>query len=320
MKKVVFAQNTSTYITDLVIPFAQVAVIEEGNFEALKKILPDAEAIVVGTWVKFTAELMDIAPKLRVISRTGVGVDTVDVAAATERGIMVLNTPNANSLSVAEHAVAMIGAMAKNFFYLHKQTVQGNFSARRQYKATDLNRKTLGLVGCGAIGRLVAAKCRAAYDMEILAYDPYIQGTPEGTTLVEDIETVFSNSDFVSVHLPLTKETRHIVNAKLIRTMKSSAYLINTARGGLVDEEALYNALKNGDLAGAALDVFEQEPPPADWKLATLDNILLTPHSAALTKECVERVAVYAAKGVIEWLGGETPQFVYNKAVLENGR
>ncbi len=318
MPKVVFAQKTDEAVLGLVRPFAEVVCAKENDPEALRAELAGADALVVGTWVKFGPEWMDAAPRLKVISRTGAGVDSVDVAAATARGILVLNTPTANSLSVAEHATTMIAALAKGLVFLHKSVVAGNFAARRLGLPVDLDGKTLGLVGCGNIGRQVAAKCRAAFGMRVMGHDPFLKQAPEGIELAANLDEMFAQADVVSLHIPLTPETKHSVGARLIGLMKPGAYLVNTARGGVIDEEALYAALSEKRIAGAALDVFEQEPPPVGCKLAGLDNILLTPHSAALTRECTLRVAACAAQGVADWLQGKTPQFTFNRAALQH--
>lgn len=316
MKKVLLTQKAADEVLDIVRPYAEIVTVKEGDQDALKQALTDADAVIAGTWVKFDKELIDLAPKLRVISRTGVGVDSVDVEHASQRGILVLNTPSANSLSVAEHAVAMICAMAKALPFLHKSVAQGDWKARRLYRPCDLSGKTLGLVGCGSIGLLTAAKCRSAFQMRVIAYDPFLKKAPEGVELVRAMEDVFAEADFISLHIPLTGETKHIVGAKLIGLMKPSAYLVNTSRGGIIDEEAIFDALKDGRIAGCALDVLENEPPPDGWKFFELDNVLLTPHTAALTKECVLRVALCAAQGVADYLQGREPAFVYNRAKL----
>jgi D-3-phosphoglycerate dehydrogenase len=262
-----------------------------------------------------TKEVIERAANLKVISRTGVGVDNVDVKAATEKGILVLNTPEANSISVAEHTLALIVAISKQLVMYDSELRAGNFAIRRTNRSVDIDGKTLGLIGCGRIGRFTAEKCKAAFNMNVIGYDPYIKELP-GITLYENIEDVFAKADYISLHLPLTDETRNMVGESLLSKMKPTAFLINTSRGGIVDEAALARMLKEERIAGAALDVLESEPPKADNPLLPLKNVILTPHSAALTKECSARVAHEAALGISDYLKGKTPKFVFNKELL----
>ncbi len=236
--------------------------------------------------------------------------------AATRKKILVLNTPDANSISVAEHTVMLICAMAKSIVYLDDQVRSGNFSARRLYLPVDLQGKTLGLVGCGRIGMMVAQKCIRAFDMKVVTYDPFLRTTPEDIQLVESIEDVFRVADFISLHIPLIESTRNIIDERLLSMMKPSAFLINTSRGGIVDENALAEKLAKKEIAGAALDVFAKEPPDVSAKLFKAENIILTPHTAALTKECSARVAMTAVEGVVDYIQGRSPKYVFNKEVL----
>jgi len=229
----------------------------------------------------------------------------------------VLNTPTANSVSVAEHAVTLLLAMSKQLAFLDASIRQGNFKARRLYLPVDVEGKTLGLIGCGNIGRMVAKKCRDAFDMRTIGYDPYLKTAPEGMELYPTIKEILEQSDYVSLHLPYTPETKNTIDKDELARMKPSAFLINTSRGGIVNEEALAEALNALTIAGAALDVFEQEPPSADSPLLSCKNLLMTPHSAALTKECVLRVAICAAQGIVDYFNGKRPEFVFNKEVLE---
>ncbi len=316
MKKVVIAQKTNPQIVAMLAEKAEVVQVNEGSVEDLREKLKGAYAVFLGTWVKFTAELMDISPELKVISRTGVGVDNVDIAAASERGIMVLNTPTANAVSVAEHAVTLILALAKQLFFLDGSIRDDNFKARRLNLPIDVDGKTLGLIGCGGIGRLVAQKCRLGFNMKVLGYDPYLKTAPEGIELVKDIEDIYRQSDFISIHLPLTDETRNMINAETLTKFKPGAILINTSRGGIVDEAALAAALNSGQIAGAGLDVFSQEPVPMESPLLQAKNLIMTPHSAALTQECVLRVATAAAEGIIAAVEGREPASVFNQREL----
>jgi D-3-phosphoglycerate dehydrogenase / 2-oxoglutarate reductase len=315
--KVVLAQKADDQVRQLLQKVADVSQVQEGNLDDLKAKLQGAHAVLAGTWMKFDAPLMDLAPSLKVISRTGAGVDNVDVSAATQRRILVLNTPTANSISVAEHAVALLLALAKQLLFLDSSVRQGNFKARRLYLPVDLDGKTLGLIGCGNIGRLVASKCRAAFGMSTIAHDPYLKSAPDEITLVSSPQEVLRQADFISLHLPYSPATKNLLGPKELSLMKPSAFLINTSRGGIVNETALADALNAGTLAGAAFDVFEHEPPATDSPLFSCKNLLMTPHSAALTKECVLRVALCAAQGIVDYLSGRKPEFVYNREVLD---
>ncbi len=317
MDKVVVAQKASDQVLQMLQKVAEVALVQEGNRNDLKEKLRGAAAALVGTWMKFDAELMDISPALKVISRTGAGVDNVDVAAATQRGILVLNTPTANCVSVAEHTVALLLALSKQLAFLDASVRQGNFKARRLNLPVDVEGKTLGLIGCGHIGLLVARKCRDAFRMRTLGYDPFLKAAPEGMVLLATMREVLQQADYVSLHLPYSPETKNLIGQKELSLMKPSAFLLNTSRGGIVNETALAEALNAGVIAGAALDVFEREPPDAGNPLLSCKNLLLTPHSAALTKECVMRVALCAAQGIVDHLSGRRPEFVYNQAMLD---
>jgi D-3-phosphoglycerate dehydrogenase / 2-oxoglutarate reductase len=317
LNKVVVAQKASDQVLQVLQKIAQVAQVQEGNLDDLKAELPGAKAALVGTWMKFDAELMDVSPTLKVISRTGAGVDNVEVEAATRRGILVLNTPTANTLSVAEHAVALLLALSKQLAFLDASLRQGNFKARRLYLPMDVEGKTLGLIGCGNIGRTVAQKCRDAFHVRTIGYDPFLKTAPEGIELLATVQEILKEADYVSLHLPFSAETKNLIDRTELSMMKPSAFLINTSRGGVVNEAALAEVLNAGTIAGAALDVFEHEPPQAGSPLLSCKNLLMTPHSAALTRECVARVAICAAQGIVDYLSGRRPEFVVNKKVLD---
>lgn len=296
-----------------------VKVASDPSVETVIREIQGVEGVVVRT-APFTREIIEAAKDLKVIARHGVGVDNIDVEAATEHGIYVLNTPNANAVSVAEHTLIAMGALAKRVLPMDKGTRAGDWEIRNEYKAVDLDGKTLGLVGIGRIGTMVARKAQGAFNMKVIAYDPYAKpevAKENGIILVSSIDEVFKEADVVSLHTPLTPETRHTVNKERLALMKPTAFLINFSRGEVVDEAALYDALKNERIAGAALDVFEEEPTPASNPLFALPNVLVSPHSAALTHECVIRMATGAAHGVVDVLTGKKPQFIVNPAVLD---
>jgi len=302
------------------IPDVELVGVKEGDAAGFAVKIKEAEALLLSTAFKMTKEVIDTAAKLKVISRTGVGVDNVDIKAATEKGILVLNTPEANSISVAEHAVSLIAGISKQLLFYDRELRTGNFKVRRMNLCVDMEGKTLGLVGCGRIGRLVAKKCAAAFGMKAIGYDPFVSADIDGIRIYKDIEDVFKNADYISLHMPLTDDTKNLVGVRLLSLMKPTAYLINTARGGVVDEQALAQILRDKAIAGAAFDVLSAEPPAADNPLLALGNIILTPHTAALTNECTERVAHEASLGIADYLKGNTPKYVFNRERITEGK
>src|SRR2546426_1883608 len=270
--------------------------------DELREALVGAEGLIVRSETKVTASLMDAAGKLRVIGRAGVGVDNIDVPAATTRGIVVMNAPDGNTITTAEHTIALLIALARNVPQANSSVKAFKWD-RKRFIGAELQGKTLGIVGLGRIGRAVATRARA-FGMKIIAHDPFI--APEQTRDLEiestSLDEVFSRADFLTVHTPLTNETRGIVGREAFGKMKKGARVINCARGGLVDEQALYEAIKSGTIAGAALDVFEQEPPPADHPLLALEEVIVTPHLGASTTEAQEGVAFTVAEQMRDYL------------------
>ena len=268
----------------------------------LREAVRDCDGLVVRSETKVTADLMDAAGRVRAIGRGGVGVDNIDVGAATARGIVVMNAPDGNTITTAEHTIALLVALAR-------RVPQGNASLkagrweRKRFIGVELQGKTLGIIGLGRIGRVVASRARA-FGMHIIAYDPFV--APEQARDLEleiaPLDDLFSRADFLTVHTPLTAETRGIVGARAFARMKPGMRIINCARGGLVDERALYEAIKAGTVAGAALDVFEEEPPPPDHPLLALDEVIVTPHLGASTREAQEGVAVTVAEQMRDYL------------------
>jgi D-3-phosphoglycerate dehydrogenase / 2-oxoglutarate reductase len=293
----------------------ELVVLPNSTVETAKKMVADVEGIILRTNINLTRELIDAANKCKIISRTGVGVDNVDVAAATEKGIMVCNTPGVNTVSVAEHTVALILGLAKQLLPMDQAVRKGNWKIRNSSKATDVEGKTLGLLGVGRIGSEVARKCRLAFAMNVIAFDPFVKSA-EGISLCSDIGDLFRYADFISVHVPYTQETHHLVNSEMIGLMKPDAFLLNTSRGAVVDQTALTAALLRGTIGGAGLDVLEEEPPANDNSLCMLDNVILTPHSAALSRECEMKVAIEAAQAIVDFASGKTPANVFNRSEL----
>lgn len=251
----------------------------------LASSLSDAEILIVRSATKVTADLLTHAPKLKIVARAGVGLDNVDKEACEKRGIKVLNTPGASSNAVAELAVGLMFAVSRKICKADAGMKAGKW-LKKELTGTELSGKTLGIVGLGRIGTLLAAKA-SALGMKIAYFDPAAT-LPVGKKVT--LDELFSSSDFISLHVPLTEQTKNMVNSASLAKMKKSAVLINTARGGLVDEEALYSALKEGRLAGAALDVYPQEPYTG--KLCSLGNVVLTPHVAGSTAEAQMRIGL----------------------------
>jgi len=287
--------------------------------ETLRKFIRDAHGIILRTGARITAEIIAEAPHLQVIARTGAGVDNVDLKAATEHKIFVCYVPDANVVSVAEHVMSLLLALSKQLKLLDEEVRGGNFAVRYRYLSTEVWGKTLGIIGLGKIGREVAQRARNGFGMKVVTFDPYVPSEEARRLDVEPFESLgimLSQSDAVTLHVPLTGETRGLMGAREFRSMKPSAWFINTSRGGLVDEAALVDALDSGVIAGAGLDVFESEPLDPDSPLTTLSNIILTPHVAGLTNESSIRMAVGAAEAVLDVLEERTPAHVFNRKDL----
>jgi D-3-phosphoglycerate dehydrogenase / 2-oxoglutarate reductase len=263
--------------------------------------LKDADALVVRSATKVTSDLIAGAPRLRVIARAGTGVDNVDVAAATARGIVVMNAPGANSLSVAELAMGLILAMARNI-PAADASMKASKWEKSKFAGAEIRSKTLGLVGLGRIGQEVASRAHA-FEMKVIAHDPFISAELAGVLGVElvTLDDLCARADYISLHLPALPSTRHIFNADRLAKCKKGVRIINTARGELIDEAALADAIERGHVAGAGLDVFETEPPK-DWRLATLPQVVATPHIAASTKEAQEQVGTETAAALRDFL------------------
>ncbi len=272
------------------------------SMEALREALQDCEGLIVRSETKVTAELMDAAPRLRVVGRAGVGVDNIDVAAATARGVVVMNAPDGNTMTTAEHTLALLMAMARRIPQAVASLRAGRWE-RKRFIGVELQGKTLGIVGLGRIGRVVASRARA-FGMSIVAYDPFIQPEQARDLEVETttLEEVLARADFLTIHTPLTADTRSLLGRDAFARMKQGVRIINCARGGLVDERALLEAIKEGRVAGAALDVFEEEPPSADHPLIAREEVIATPHLGASTMEAQEGVAFTVAEQMRDYL------------------
>ncbi|MFH1070476.1 MAG: phosphoglycerate dehydrogenase [Candidatus Glassbacteria bacterium] len=278
--------------------------------DELAEAVVDAQALVIRSGAKVTRKVIEAARELKVIGRAGVGVDNVDLEAATERGVVVMNTPDGNTIAAAEHTVGLILALARNIPRANESLRQGQWE-RAKFIGAELNGKTLGVVGLGRIGSHVA-RVAQALRMKVIAFDPYYSAERAAEAEVElvDLEELFSRADIVTLHVPATDETRGMVNARMLEKMKPEAFLINCARGALVDEKALEEALAAGRLAGAALDVFSQEPPACTGLIAG-ERVVATPHLGASTREAQINVGVQIAHQVVAAL----TEGIYDNAV-----
>ena len=293
---------------------AEVRQASQSDSLPLVEQIRDAHALVTRL-TKVTPAVIDAAPSLRVVSRHGVGVDSVDVAYATARGIPVLYTPAANAESVAEHTLGMMLAVSKMILLGDRAQRNGDFQSRTRLIGLELYGKTLGVIGAGRIGGRVARMCRAALDMHVIAYDPLV-AADDARLQVADLTDLLQEADYISLHAPLTGATRGLIGPREFNLMKPTAILINCARGGILDEEALATALLEGQIAGAAIDAWEQEPPPADHPLFALENVIVSPHMAAHTEEAMIRMATTLAHDVTRVLQDERPHFCVNPEVF----
>jgi D-3-phosphoglycerate dehydrogenase len=265
----------------------------------LIEIIPEFSAIVVRSQTKVTADVLNAGGKLRVVGRAGVGVDNVDVEAATQRGVLVLNAPGGNTVSTAEHAFSLLLSVARKIPQADATLRAGKWD-RKNLEGVELYNKTLGVIGMGRIGSELSRRA-IAFGMRVIAYDPYLSATRARSLqveLVDELDDLLATSDFISLHTPLTPETRHILDAGRLQRTKRGVRIINCARGGLIDEIALANALRDRHVAAAALDVFEIEPLPNDSPLRSTPNLILTPHLGASTAEAQESVGIEIAQSI----------------------
>lgn len=265
---------------------------------------------------KVTAALMDRLPSLRVIAKHGMGVDNIDVEYATKKGILVVNAPFSNLNAVAEHIAMLVLALSKRTVRMDWMTRAGKFEARNQYQTTELKGSTVGVIGMGKIARLAVKKLQG-FEVNLIAYDPYVKQEDVGDLAVRmtTAEEVYQTSDFVIVHTALTPQTHHLVGAEQFRQMKPTARIINASRGPILDEAALIEALQNGTIAGAGLDVFEQEPPDKGNPLFSMDQVIVSPHNAALCDGALRAMAVDSARGIVECLNGKPVTYPVNPEV-----
>ncbi len=284
-------------------------VVYDPNLWQSDKLLleiADSDAVIVRNQTKVDKEFLMAAPKLKVLGRLGVGLDNIDLSVCKDSNVDVVVARNANAISVVEYVFAAMFTFSRQLAWATSDVKSGNWN-RRTFTLTELYGKTLGLVGVGEIGSRLAARTRA-FGMNVIGFDPFLPpyevACTEFGVCLTDLEQVLSDSDFISLHVPLNKKTRNIINKDSLSIMKSTACIINTSRGGIINEDALFNALKSKQIAGAALDVLAQEPP-GESPLKELDNIILSPHIAGLTEEAQVRTSVLVAREVSKVLAGQ---------------
>lgn len=279
--------------------------------EEIEQIIGDYDALIVRSATKVTSALLEKALKLKVVGRAGSGLDNVDIPAATKKGVVVMNTPGGNTVTTAEHTIGMLFACARMIPQAYASMKAGKWE-KKKFEGVELWDKTLGVVGLGAIGGVVASRC-AALGMKVLAYDPFISIEKAKSLGIElaDLPTIWKRADFITVHTPKTKETANLINSATIAQMKDGVRIINCARGGIVNEQDLFEALKSGKVGAAAFDVFEKEPPE-NHPLLTLENFIATPHLGASTQEAQENVATAVAEQVVDYLVAGTVRNAVN--------
>jgi D-3-phosphoglycerate dehydrogenase len=288
--------------------------------DGVRALLPEVQGVILGGRLFLGGAEMDLAPGLEVIGRHGVGLDTVDLEAATARGIPVVYTPYGPTESTAEHALLLMLAVARRLPQIDRAVRTGDFAVRERNEAMghELEGKTLGVVGFGRIGRRLAEMCHQALHMPVYVFDPHLEAGPAeawGAVRVADLKDLAANVDVLSVHTPLTPETYHLIDNEVLRALRPGAILVNTSRGPVVDEVALIAALQDGHLGGAGLDVYDPQPPAADNSLLAMDQVVLTPHVASFTDEARKRMGLTVVADVLAVLHGQQPQHLANPEV-----
>ena len=283
-------------------PGLQVDVNTKLKPEELKKVIKDYHALVVRSATKVTAQIIEAADNLKVVGRAGTGVDNIDMQAATKKGIVVMNTPGGNTITTAEHAMSMLMALARKIPQATASMRKGEWE-KKKFEGTEVTSKTLGILGVGNIGSVVADRAQGLR-MNVIAYDPYLSQEAANRMGVElvSLDELYKKSDFISIHVPLTNETKNLVNKDAFAKMKKGVKIINCARGGIVNEKDLCDAIKAGIVSSAALDVFEKEPTPPDNPLLQMEEVILTPHLGASTAEAQENVAIAIAEQIVDYL------------------
>ncbi|WP_213975530.1 hydroxyacid dehydrogenase [Tepidanaerobacter acetatoxydans] len=314
MKKILITSPIHSCGTDMLKEKFEVIIAPDESKETLMGLVKDVDGMIVRL-AQIDKDIISNGKNLKIIAKHGAGVDNIDVKFATECGICIVNTGNANSLSVAEHTIAAMMAVFKRITIIDKALRNGNWFIKNDNRSLDFTGKTLGLIGVGSIGSEVARMAINGFQMKVLAYDPYIdkkKAAAKGIEIRNSLEEVFKIADVISIHLPLTLETKGLINRKLLFMLKPTAVFINFARGEVVDEEALLELLKEGKIYGAALDAFCREPLPDNSPFLKLENVILSPHGASFTEECRSRMSKYLAEDIIAFFEGKKPARVVN--------
>ena len=295
----------------------EVMLAGDGTPEEIIALAPQADAILT-CWKDVPAEALDIAPNCQMVSRYGIGLDNIPIGRATELGMLVTNVPDFCLEEVSDHVMALLLATARQLFPLARTPERSGWTRETPRPIPRVKGQTLGLIGFGNIARALVPKA-LGFGLRVIAYTPRLrpQDAPQGVEVTNDLSEMLAASDYVSIHCPLTEETAHLIDDTALAQMKSDALLINTSRGGVIDEEALTRALREGRIGGAALDVTDPEPPSADNPLLTLENVIVTPHAAFYSVAATAELARKAAENVVTVLRGEVPKTVVNAVVLD---
>lgn len=332
MPKILIVEHIHPAGERLLAQAAELVFPHPQNGNGVLALVGDCDALVVRN-TKIPRPILEAGPRLCVVGRHGVGYDSIDTSAATALGIPVVYTPAANTESVAEIAVGFILMLGRKIYRAHTAMQSGDLlsdtvtlsvmAQRSGLTSSDLWGKTIGIVGVGRIGSSMARKMKAAFNMRVLGYDPYLDASVlagYGVEKVERLEEMLPYCDFLTLHCPGGAETHHMIDAARLACLKPGAYLVNTARGSVVDEAALVDALASGRLAGAAIDVYDPEPPLPGNPLLRMENVIVTPHFCAMTEESLRNMAVAVAEGVLDALAGRKPQFLVDPGMWETRR
>ena len=307
MAKILVTENVHPVGPDLLRAAGHQLVFADRDMDIIRREIVDADAVFVRI-IDLDEALLSTAKNLKVISKHGVGYDNIDIEYCKRRGIPVTLAVGSNSQSVAEHTFALMMALSKNLIPVSRAYAQIGFAAKNSAPGMEVAGKTVGIIGLGHIGTRFAHMCAGGFGMKVLAYDPYIQSAPEGVELTYDLEGLLRQSDVVSLHCNLTDETRHILNRERIALMKPTAILLNCARGPMVEQDALVDALQSGRLAGAGLDVTDPEPVPEGSPLFEIPNLIITPHYAPTTREASIRVSEIGCQNILDVFAGKDPE------------
>lgn len=318
MPTVLIPDNVDQKAIDLLGKYDRLTVIAPGKLSQDELIaqIGEADALIIRSGVKITAEVFASAPNLKAIARAGVGVDNIDLDAATQHGVIVMNTPGGNTISTAEHTFGLMLSLARHIPQGNSSLKAGRWD-RKKYVGVELKGKTLGVLGFGRIGQAIASRA-IAFEMEVIAYDPFLGDDIFTDLNVErvDLDELYARADFITLHAPATEDTEGMINSESIAKMKDGVRIVNAARGALINDVDLANGVESGKVAGVALDVYVEEPPSADHPLLGFDNVIDTPHLAASTSDAQITVAVEAAELIADALLNQDYMNVVNQAVL----